>query len=136
MEFVDTLTVIDMLELFGKGSQASPGSPGSQAGTSPTPGQGDASASDRKQADKGRLTSMIGGFKPKAPSDGGQTAKSVNHTLWGSLAIDSNRGPAWRCAINYATAQDVGRRALSVCGDKCRIVMRFSGECAAFAADQ
>ena len=28
------------------------------------------------------------------------------------------------------------RRALAECGGQCRVVMRFSGECAAFAADQ
>ena len=27
-------------------------------------------------------------------------------------------------------------RALSECGEQCRVVMRFSGECAAYAADQ
>ena len=36
----------------------------------------------------------------------------------------------------YPMVQEAERRALAECGDECHVVMRFSGECAAFAADQ
>ena len=66
-------------------------------------------------------------------TQGGQIA---NSTLWGALAIDSNQGPSWGWAINYPTAQQAEQRALAECGDNCHVVMRFSDQCGAFAADQ
>ena len=65
-----------------------------------------------------------------------QDAQTENITLWGALAIDSNQGPSWGWAINYSTVQEAEQRALAECGDNCHVVMRFSDECAAFAADQ
>ena len=139
MEFVDTLSVIDMLGMFGKGSQGARLSPGGQPRTSPSPGPAPASQGSRNRAGKGGLSSMIGGIRAKPPADGGASAASANlaeRSLWGSLAIDSNQGQAWGWSIDYATPAAADRRALSECGDKCHVVMRFSGECAAFAADQ
>ena len=65
-----------------------------------------------------------------------QDAQTTNTTLWGALAIDSNQGPSWGWAINYPTVQQAEQRALAECGNNCHVVMRFSNECGAFAADQ
>lgn len=123
MEFVDTFTVIDLLGQFGSTAQTSPsGSQSQQTGNQPP-------------ANTGGLTSMLGGFKAPSPTPG-KKAKPPKPPQHGALAIDSNQGPAWGWAINYATPQAADRRALAECGGNCRIVMRFSNECAAFAADQ
>ena len=65
-----------------------------------------------------------------------QEAQTANTALWGALAIDSNQGPSWGWAINYSTVQEAEQRALAECGNNCHVVMRFSDECGAFAADQ
>ena len=41
-----------------------------------------------------------------------------------------------RIVTYEAGGVEAERRALGECGDQCRVVMRFSGECVAFAADQ
>ena len=135
MEFVDTLTVIDMLGMFGRGSQAAPASPG-PVRAAPSPARETESAANPKPTDEGGLASLLGGFKTNPGSQGEPDGESSGPPLWGSLAIDSNQGQVWGWSINYATAADADREALSECGTLCRIVMRFSGECAAFAADQ
>ena len=136
MEFVDTLSVIDMLGMFGKGSRASRGG---QAGASVAPGQGSRDPESREPAGEGGLSSLIGTIRAKPPAQGGIAANSRepgSRPLWGALAIDSNQGPAWGWSIDYPTPEAAERRALAECGGACRVVMRFSGECAAFAADQ
>ena len=82
------------------------------------------------------MASLLGGFKTKPGRQGAPAGESSGPPLSGSLAIDSNQGQVWVWSIDYPTAADADRRALSECGGQCRIVMRFSGECAAFAADQ
>ncbi len=130
MEFVDTLSVIDMLGRFGPGSPATAAAarnPGAQQ-----PGT-------QNQAGKGGLSNMIGAVKAKPPAGSGAAADSprpAQRPLWGSLAIDSNQGSVWGWSIDYPTPEAADRRALSECGEQCRVVMRFSGECAAYAADQ
>ena len=137
MEFVDTVTVIDMLGMFGNAPQERPRDLRSPADTPPLAGQRNPKAGNRKPAEKDSLTSMIGSFNAPAPTQGGQKGNTANPVLWGALAIDSNQGPSWGWAIDYSTLQEAERRALAECGGKCRVVMRFSGdECAAFAADQ
>ena len=79
------------------------------------------------------MSGMISRFDAPALTQGGQIA---NSTLWGALAIDSNQGPSWGWAINYPTVQQAEQRALAECGDNCHVVMRFSDQCGAFAADQ
>lgn len=54
----------------------------------------------------------------------------------GALAIDSNQGDQWGFAYNYPSAAQAEQRALSECGRGCRIVLRFSQGCGAYAADQ
>ncbi len=54
----------------------------------------------------------------------------------GALAIDSNQGDQYGFAYNHPSSAQADQRALSECGQGCQIVMRFSGSCAAYAADQ
>ena len=139
MEFVDTLSVIDMLGMFGKGSQAARGSPRRAAPAAAARKQGAPRPGTQKQSGKGGLSSMIGAVKAKPPAGGGTAAESSQpaaRPLWGALAIDSNQGPNWGWSIDYPTPEAASQRALSECGEPCHVVMTFSGECAAFAADQ
>ncbi len=78
------------------------------------------------------VSGMIGSFNAPPMTQDAQAA----NTLWGALAIDSNQGPSWGWAINYATVQQARQRALSECGEGCYVVMVFNDECGAFAADQ
>ena len=119
MEFVDTFTVIDLLGQFGKGAASPTPSP------SPNP-------SGQPQADEGSLSGLLGGFK--APPKGDPPSAPVSHH--GALAIDSNQGPSWGWAIDHPTPSAAAERAFAECGSDCSIVMRFSDECAAYAADQ
>lgn len=124
MEFVDPFTVIDLLGQFGSNAQAP--SSGSQRQQIETP----------PPANTGGLTGLLGSFKAPSSMSSDKKATPLNPSLYGALAIDSNQGPSWGWSINYPTPQAAARRALRECGDKCDIVMRFSNECAAFAADQ
>lgn len=54
----------------------------------------------------------------------------------GALAINGGQGDAYGFSYNYSSQSDADNRALSECGYGCYIVMRFSGSCAAYAADQ
>ena len=124
MEFVDTLSVIDLLGRFGSNVQVpSSGSQSQKTGSQPS-------------ANTGSLAGMLGGFKASSSTPGGKKATPPKPALYGALAIDSNQGPSWGWAIDYPTAQAAAQQALAECGDTCHIVMSFSNECAAFAADQ
>ena len=124
MEFVETLSVIDLLGRFGSTAQAPPSSAQRQQ------------AGNQPPANTGGLSGLLGGFKAPSSTPSGKKAKPPKPPQHGALAIDSNQGPSWGWAINYATSQAAERRALGECGNNCGIVMRFSNECAAFAADQ
>ena len=119
MEFVNTFTVIDLLGQFGKGASSPASSP------PPNP-------SGQSRADGGRLSGLLGGFK--APPNGNQSQAPASYH--GALAIDSNQGQSWGWAIDYPTPSAAAEQALAKCGSGCSIVMRFSDECAAYAADQ
>jgi hypothetical protein len=54
----------------------------------------------------------------------------------GALAIDSNQGPRYGFSYDYSTMRGAERRALNECGRGCRVVLRFSTGCGAYAADQ
>ncbi|MCP3890017.1 MAG: DUF4189 domain-containing protein [Desulfobulbaceae bacterium] len=54
----------------------------------------------------------------------------------GSLAIDSNQGDQYGFSYNYPGVSEADQKARSECGSGCSIVLRFSNECAAYAADQ
>ena len=116
MEFVDTFTVIDLLGQFGK--TATPPAP------LPSP---DAEA----RADEDGLDGLLGQFE--APPQSEPPAPLSSH---GALAIDASQGESWGWAIDYPTPSAAAERALAEYGSDCSIVMRFSGECAAYAADQ
>ena len=118
MEFVDTFTVIDLLGRFGK--NATPPAP------SPPP-----DPAGRSQADGSGSRGLLGQFE--APTTNEPPTPPSSH---GALAIDANQGEAWGWAIDYPTPSAAAQRALSECGFDCSIVMRFSDECAAYAADQ
>ena len=139
MEFVDTLSVIDMLGMFGKGASGAGASPIRPATSAAAQKQGAQQPGTQKQVGGRGLSSMIGAVKAKPPAGDGaatETSKPAARPLWGALAIDSNQGPSWGWAVDYPTQEAAERRALSECGQQCRVVMRFSGECAAYAADQ
>jgi hypothetical protein len=54
----------------------------------------------------------------------------------GSLALNGNQGDAYGWAVNYPSQTDADNEARNQCGYGCGTVMRFSGSCAAYAADQ
>ena len=93
-------------------------------------------AGNQPSANTGGVTGLLGGFTAPSSTSSGNKPPSPKPPVYEALAIDSNQGPAWGWAINYATTQATDRRALRECGGNCRIIMRFSNECAAFAADQ
>ena len=136
MEFVETLSVIDLLGRFGSNAQAPPSGPQRQNTGNPPGSSQRQRTGSQPPANTGGLTSMLGGFTAPSSTPSGNKPPSPKPPVYGALAIDSNQGPAWGWAINYATTQAADRRALRECGSNCRIVMRFSNECAAFAADQ
>ncbi len=111
MEFVDTLTVIDLLGMFGSGAQTPP----TDAGATTSP-----SGDDAAQPDTGVVTGMLGMF-------------TAAEDAAGALAIDANRG-SWGWAAGYAKVAEARQGALEECGESCRIVMTFERGCAAYAA--
>ena len=119
MEFVNTFTVIDLLGQFGKSTSSPAPSPPRNADT-------------QAGSDEGGMDGLLGSFKAPQETDPMPTA----HPFHGALAIDSNQGEAWGWAIDYPTPAAAAQRALAECGSNCSIVMRFSDECAAYAADQ
>ena len=54
----------------------------------------------------------------------------------GALAIDTNQGAAFGVGRDYRTVAEAEQRALSECGSRCRVVVRFVSGCAAYSADQ
>ena len=99
MEFVDTLSVIDMLGRFGGGSQGTRASPGHPAPAAASRKQGAQQPGTQKQAGKGRLSSMIGAVKAKPPA-GGEAAEvyvAVATTLIGRVPSQ-----AWRYATGWS----------------------------------
>ena len=63
-------------------------------------------------------------------------ASAGNASANGALAIDSNQGPRYGFSHDYPTMSGAERRALNECGRGCRVVLRFSTGCGAYAADQ
>jgi hypothetical protein len=55
---------------------------------------------------------------------------------YGALAIDYNAGSGYGWAVNHYTQKQADRAALSQCGAKCHIVVRFYGGCAAYAVER
>lgn len=54
----------------------------------------------------------------------------------GSLAIDTLQGEKYGFSFNHPSVDQADQRSLRECGPDCTVVLRFSGECGAYAADQ
>lgn len=54
----------------------------------------------------------------------------------GSLAIDTLQGDQYGFSFNHPNTEQADQRSMRECGAGCSIVLRFGGQCAAYAADQ
>ncbi len=54
----------------------------------------------------------------------------------GSLAIDSLQGEKYGFSFNHPASEQADQRAMRECGPDCAVVLRFAGQCGAYAADQ
>lgn len=54
----------------------------------------------------------------------------------GALAIDSLQGEKYGFSFNHPSINQAEQRAMRECGSDCSVVLRFSRECGAYAADQ
>ncbi|MES2190625.1 MAG: DUF4189 domain-containing protein [Pseudomonadota bacterium] len=54
----------------------------------------------------------------------------------GSLAIDTLQGDKYGFSFNHPSAELADQRSMRECGADCSVVLRFSGQCGAYAADQ
>ncbi|MDD9985363.1 MAG: DUF4189 domain-containing protein [Spirochaetaceae bacterium] len=122
MEFVDTMTVIDLLGSFGIGTSRDASSASPPAGSTP---DSTAQSTPGRDSDTGSVTDLIGTFTVEDPKE---TA--------GALAIDTDKGAAWGWAAGYPTVGEAEREALAECGAGCRIVVTFEEGCAAYAVDR
>ena len=128
MEFVNTFTVIDMLGMFGA---AGPASTDARRQTEADTGRSSAASTQTAQ---GEMAGLLGRFRQRSSATvpGGQTP-----TLWGALAIDSLKGSAWGWGVDYETLQGAEERVLRECrSESCHVVMTFTNQCGALAADQ
>lgn len=54
----------------------------------------------------------------------------------GSLAIDTLQGEKYGFSFNHPSSDLADQRSIRECGTDCSIVLRFAGQCGAYAADQ
>jgi hypothetical protein len=54
----------------------------------------------------------------------------------GALAIDSNQGGQYGFSHGYPNISQADQKALSECGNGCRVVLEYNSGCGAYAADQ
>jgi hypothetical protein len=54
----------------------------------------------------------------------------------GSLAIDTLQGEKYGFSFNHPSVDQADQRSMRECGADCSVVLRFNGECGAYAADQ
>lgn len=54
----------------------------------------------------------------------------------GALAIDTLQGEKYGFSFNHPSVDQADQRSMRECGPDCSVVLRFSGECGAYAADQ
>lgn len=54
----------------------------------------------------------------------------------GSLAIDTLQGEKYGFSFNHPSSDLADQRSIRECGPDCSVVLRFAGECGAYAADQ
>ena len=64
------------------------------------------------------------------------TLAGIHAIAAGSLAIDTLQGEKYGFSFNHPSANQADQRSLRECGADCAVVLRFSGECGAYAADQ
>lgn len=82
---------------------------------------------------------MISGFKTLAArwAMGLLMALAGSHAMAaGALAIDALQGEKYGFSFNHPSVDQADQRSLRECGADCAVVLRFGGECAAYAADQ
>ena len=80
---------------------------------------------------------LSGSSMPSDPDGSLPPLSGASANLWGALAIDSNQGPSWGWAVDYETVQAASQSALARCEvQSCQVVMTFTNQCGAFAADQ
>ena len=119
MEFVDTLSVIDMLGRFGSGSQGARTSPAGEARTSQATRQGSPSQPIPKAARKGGLSSMIGSIKAKPQTGAARgAAQEVYVAVATTLVIGTVPSQAWRYATGWSESS--GNDARIEAEDACR----------------
>lgn len=124
MEFVDTLSVIDMLGSFGPGAQGTQASSGSPPLATAARKQGTARPRTRKQAGQGGLSSMIGAIKVKPPAGGQVTASSLPRNtqqvyvaVATTLGIGAVHSQPWRYATGWSesSGNDAHNEAVDAC---------------------
>ena len=96
MEFVDTLTVIDMLGAFGQRTQAAPNG---TTGAESAPTQASASQASREPAGNAGLSSMIGGIRARPSARGG-------------TSVEATARPAPEVYVAVATTVGMGGRSI------------------------
>lgn len=62
-------------------------------------------------------------------------AAPVAANATGAIAVSSNQAHRYGYSYGYPDSRGADARARSQCGPGCRIAVRFSGGCAAYAAD-
>ena len=132
MEFVDTLTVLDMLGAFGQRTQAAPGGT-TRSESAPT--EASPSQASREPAGNGGLSSMIGGIRRGPSARGGTTAESTTRaapevyvavaTTVGTGGRSIEPGFTWNFATGWSegSGHDAGIEAENACrrssGSRC-----------------
>lgn len=89
-------------------------------------------AAQQQQQQRQQYRYPAGGSNSGSSSNSQQPARN----LYGSLAIDSNHGQTYGWAVNFDSHAAADNSALSRCGGRCSVVMRFHNACAAYSADQ
>lgn len=82
---------------------------------------------------------MTSGFKTFAArwAMGWLLALAGSHALAaGSLAIDTLQGEKYGFSFNHPSVDQADQRSMRECGANCSVVLRFAGQCGAYAADQ
>lgn len=82
---------------------------------------------------------MISGFKTLVArwAVGLMLALAGSHAMAaGALAIDTLQGEKYGFSFNHPSVDQADQRSMRECGAGCSVVLRFSGECGAYAADQ
>jgi hypothetical protein len=85
------------------------------------------------------IMAACGSGRPKVPDQAVVEQVHDNEGNSASLAIDRRNGTRYGWAVDYPGWVESDRRALAECqrnGGRCQVVLRFTGGCGAYAADQ